>query len=429
MAHGVTQEQLDALDDGLVAAYYADNGPGDGTVSGLPVVVRNDPVVGAEWGLVSPDPALDDGDPDQNQFHAGWWGTLTAPETGKYNLVPTHDSGLWVDVDGVEEYGKRANVTEPKMKWTVNLVAGQQYQVQAIYWNYNREAHLDLAWQRPPVGYEELPGSLLSPVTYLAPMASIVSPAFTEGAAGQPVGLSALVDGVPLAVNSLSDTNYFVDVPLDPAVPVVVAVDDGGHQIDAAITWTSIPVDGDEIVLRAGSSLLFAAPAGHGLRVGYSCGTEPDQVFAADGLLAQSFADAGYYTVDEVDGTGAVVGSRSVVAVTTDLAERRFVAEVGFAKTAAVAVTPHVDHVSWGVSSELDADLAVAGQTTTSVAMSARPLRRGVPRLIARLGGGDGPVLATCEVEEFTFESTARGQLHADPVTMLITPAPRLTMR
>ncbi len=65
------------------------------SLSGAPVLVRNDAAVNFNWGYGSPDPSIP---PDY--FSAKWDSTINLSTTGNYNVTATSDDGVRVWVDG-----------------------------------------------------------------------------------------------------------------------------------------------------------------------------------------------------------------------------------------------------------------------------------------------------------------------------------------
>ncbi len=65
------------------------------TLSGYPVLVRNDPSLHFDWGAGSPDPSI-----PADYFSAKWDSTQVLPTTGYYTVLVSSDDGVRVWVDG-----------------------------------------------------------------------------------------------------------------------------------------------------------------------------------------------------------------------------------------------------------------------------------------------------------------------------------------
>jgi len=64
------------------------------TLSGAPVLVRDDPAINFNWGYGSPDPSI-----PVDYFSIKWDSVQTLPVTGNYSIVATSDDGVrvWID--------------------------------------------------------------------------------------------------------------------------------------------------------------------------------------------------------------------------------------------------------------------------------------------------------------------------------------------
>ncbi|WP_163567915.1 glycoside hydrolase family 3 C-terminal domain-containing protein [Fodinicola feengrottensis] len=123
----------------LSGAYFANQ-----TLSGDPVVTRDDPQVDFDWGQGAPADGL-----PVDHFSARWTGTLTAPSTGAYTVGLTSDDGSRLYVDGklvIDNWRDQAANTETAV---LNLTAGEAHQVKVEYYENGGDASVSLGWTLP----------------------------------------------------------------------------------------------------------------------------------------------------------------------------------------------------------------------------------------------------------------------------------------
>jgi hypothetical protein len=124
---------------GLDATYYDNQNFTGAQVS------RVEPSINYDWGNGSPDPAIG---PDT--FSARWTGQIEAPVSGQYTFTATADDGVRLFVDGklvVDDWSDKAPTD---VTGTIDLEAGERYDIQYDYYENGGGAVARLAWEGPP---------------------------------------------------------------------------------------------------------------------------------------------------------------------------------------------------------------------------------------------------------------------------------------
>ncbi len=159
--------------DGLAATYY-NNMDFTGTT-----ITRVDPVIDFNWGSGSPDTAIA---PDT--FSARWLGKIQAIESGSYTFRTTSDDGtrLWVNNQLIIDHF----VDQSATAWTgtINLTAGQLYDIRLDHYENTGDAQMKLEWQRPGGAMTTVPTNALFSVAAnnnQPPVPTISSPGASLG--------------------------------------------------------------------------------------------------------------------------------------------------------------------------------------------------------------------------------------------------------
>lgn len=142
-----------APETGLRAAYFPKNGGFDGKP-----VYRTDKTVDFDWGWEAPVSGID------ADFSATWGGKIIAPVTGSYTFTTRSDDGinLWVNNQLLVNAWKNQVPTENSA--TINLVAGQSYDIQIEYYDSGAGAVAQLFWQYPGQAKQIVPTTALRPI-------------------------------------------------------------------------------------------------------------------------------------------------------------------------------------------------------------------------------------------------------------------------
>lgn len=113
-------------------------------VSTNPILSRTDPVVNFNWGTGSPDT----GTVRTNNFAVRWSGQVQAIESGLYAFRTSTDDGIRLYVNN-QLLVERWNNSSANATGTIELTAGQRYDVRLDYYDASGTAIAKLEWQRP----------------------------------------------------------------------------------------------------------------------------------------------------------------------------------------------------------------------------------------------------------------------------------------
>jgi beta-glucosidase len=121
---------------GLTGSYFNNM-----DLSGSPVLTRVDSEVNFEWGEDSPDASV-----NSDEFSVRWTGILTAPASGNYELGAQMDDGARVYLDGALVASDWSANSVRTISSTVDLTAGQEYEITMEYYEDGRDATAMLVW-------------------------------------------------------------------------------------------------------------------------------------------------------------------------------------------------------------------------------------------------------------------------------------------
>jgi beta-glucosidase len=129
---------------GLTAEYFSNS-----NLEGTPAGTRLEPGINAEWKDKT---SMKIHGINQHHFSVRWTGTLTAPETGRYEISFGADDGcrLFIDNKPVIDHW----VSDPEMQIAeVDLVAGHPYPFRAEYFQSGGKSFAHLDWQLPRINH------------------------------------------------------------------------------------------------------------------------------------------------------------------------------------------------------------------------------------------------------------------------------------
>ncbi|MBA3684326.1 MAG: hypothetical protein H0W72_03700, partial [Planctomycetes bacterium] len=216
----------------------------------------------------------------------------------------------------------------------------------------------------------------------------------------------AIANGVVIAGGHLA----YADVPLPNDRPATITAHvrgaDGERTVSQTVSWQATDLAGkhaatDQIAIRVGDSLLLtctsattvwsldAAPGG-------SCPV------AAGSRLAQHFPNPGLVTLTARTENGSELGSLSVDVVSVPFAAELFASEVTYARSFTATVLPATALTAVNFVAADPTELTVTDITSYAgtATMTVKPLERGLPLLLARLGDG-GPIIAAKPITGF----------------------------
>ncbi len=145
------------------------------TFNGPPTLTRIDPVVFFDWGGGSPDPSI-----SVDHFTGRWTGQIKAQFTEPYTFYLTGDDGVRMWVNGQQLINAWQDQGPTEYSGTINLMAGQRYDIRVEYYENGGGAVCKLEWSSPSTARETIPTSQLYPpipvnhppiVSWLAPTA------------------------------------------------------------------------------------------------------------------------------------------------------------------------------------------------------------------------------------------------------------------
>ena len=176
---------------GLTGLYYSDTG--DGTYFHTLTYGRTDPVIDFAWNGAAPAPGL-----AGTNYSVRWTGKVLAPVTGPITFTATADDGvrLWVNNQLLIDAWVFQAATA--YSGTINLIAGQQYDVKMEYFQAGGYASAQLAWSYAGQSTAVIPQSQLYAAAY---------------APGVPTNLTALVGNQTVGLQwagGFFDTAYHV---------------------------------------------------------------------------------------------------------------------------------------------------------------------------------------------------------------------------
>jgi glucose/arabinose dehydrogenase len=137
---------------GLSATYY-DNIDFTGTT-----VSRVDPTVDFDWGTGSPAPAI-----GINTFSARWTGQVQATVTGTHTFYTVSDDGVRLWVNNVLVVNNWTDHAPTENSGTINLTAGQRYDVKMEFYENAGGAVARLLWSATGLAKQVIPQARLFP--------------------------------------------------------------------------------------------------------------------------------------------------------------------------------------------------------------------------------------------------------------------------
>lgn len=380
---------------GLAGSYFANEHLG-----GQPVF-RLDPVLQFIWGTTAPISGI-----PADHFSARWQGEIETQLNEEYTLILRSDDGVRVWLDGALVIND----------WTYHgatdrtcVLPPGRHTLAIEYMEGAVQAELQMFWQSAHQVRKIVPSTQLYPlegVQGIIPPTSPVSPAYVEVVHGSGASIDATVAGNAFPTNHLDDTIRYFNVPLAPAQPTAVAVSSGaGASLTGDITWAPTNVVGNtETVIRKNDSLLLQFLQAGSLSITNYSGTYLGPITVSAGQrLPVLFSKAGEFTV-RLNSQGVEVATLEVTVVTADLTHT-ILCEVGFMRGIGIDINPFDAPLTFVGNSQLLVTTEAIAQDLASLHIT--PLRRGTPRLQARIHGAHGPLVAEQAIDEFTIDNAA----------------------
>ncbi|WP_245237015.1 PA14 domain-containing protein, partial [Paenibacillus ihuae] len=125
-------------------------------LAGTPAVVRNDAVLDLNWRLGSPDAAI-----GVDFFSVRWSGKIKPLYSETYQIYTSSDDGVRVWVNGsliIDSWVKQSGT---ERMGSINLQAGQLYDIKVEYYENQGDARAKLMWESPSQLKGTVPSSAL----------------------------------------------------------------------------------------------------------------------------------------------------------------------------------------------------------------------------------------------------------------------------
>lgn len=126
------------------------------TLSGTPVLVRNDAVVNFNWRQAAPDSSL-----GVDSFSIRWTGLIKPSYSETYTISTTSDDGIRVWIDGTAVINSWTKQSGTERTGNITLKAGQLYDIKVEYYENAGDANIRLMWQSPSQTKATVPTSAL----------------------------------------------------------------------------------------------------------------------------------------------------------------------------------------------------------------------------------------------------------------------------
>ena len=203
---------------GLQAQYFA------GTeLAGAPKLTRTDANVNFNWNAQGPDAQV-----GRTDFSARWTGVLTAPVSGRATLALVGDDGvrMWVNDKQLINHWEATALNEQTA--TLDMVAGQSYNIRIEYFQGGGDAELHFNWV--------LPGAAVTD-----PFASAVAAARASDVAVVFVGAGGEGEGQDRATMDLSGEQDDLIKAIAGANPRTIVVLNNGTPVTMTPWLASVP--------------------------------------------------------------------------------------------------------------------------------------------------------------------------------------------
>src|SRR5205807_2672283 len=191
---------------GLRGSYWNNTTPATFTSPGFNVpasLVRTDSVVNFNWGNGSPDPNI-----SADHFIVRWTGAVQPQFNETYTFYTTTDDGVRLWVNGQLVIDQWVDQGPTEWSGSINLAAGQRYNIQMDYYENGGGAVATLSWSSPSTVKVIVPQAQLYPITNPPPVVILNSPTNNStytATASVTIGADAAAQ-----YNSLDHVNFYV---------------------------------------------------------------------------------------------------------------------------------------------------------------------------------------------------------------------------
>lgn len=385
---------------GLTAQYYTNP-----ILSGKPFLQKVDPIVDFNWGSGAPE----EFGTQTDKFSIRWIGQLVAPASGTWTISGTSDDGLIIQVDGKLIINDWSDHSAREKSGAVDLIAGKAVPIEVTFYENGGQAVAKLAWTGPGVAQQIIPQTSLYPFSAqpVIPTSSFTSPVFVESRKLPGTKLKVTANGAEMPTVDISDSSAFANIGLDQNQPTTIAI----GSMKSAVTWSPTVMAGDhEQIIRLGDSLLFQASVTGSWRIITTTGVyRPSEPIAANALASHLFAQPGSYLVEARNADDQAVSTTSVVVVAVGLPPA-IACEVQYERATEAVVSPAGAPVAFVTNDPAAAQVTTKSVTGGLIALQVKPLRRGMPAIVARIGGLAGPIVSMQQIDEFILNTPAIAQ-------------------
>lgn len=385
---------------GLTAAYFANT-----VLGGMPVLTRTDATLDFTWAGGAPAPGM-----PADHFSVRWHGFIETPDTGPCTLIARSDDGMRVWLDGTLVIDAWIARSVAETTWTFAAEAGRRHAIRIEYFERTGQAVAQLLWQHGGGPRQLVPSAHLypaDPLQVVLPASSPTSPLFIQGMRQAGVAVTAHVGfGVgPVPVRELNSLEFAADIPLLPLLPTPTSITTGGTSVERAIRWSPTVVAGRKAMhLRAGDALLLRTPGLGFMWVEEGYGLLVPRIPVVPFIpVPVRFPRPGSYRVVVNAINGAEIGVLEVTAVGVDFAGP-IACEIDHRRRKDVTVLGGTGaDVTFTAADPALLSVSPDSTTANGARIHLRPHARGLPEVLARLGGTHGPIIGSAVVDEFTL--------------------------
>jgi len=229
---------------GLLGVYY--NGT---SFSGTPLLARIDSTINFELTSASPVPGI----VPQDFYSVRWTGQVQPMYSETYTFYTTSDDGIRLWVNGVQLVNDWVRQGATEMSGSINLVAGQKYDIVIEYYEAAGYAVTKLAWSSPSTPKAIIPASALYPAASAAdmqsvPLATPVSVAAAASASLLVPAISSVLSPNPVPAGGLARLQIISDKRGTAVINTIssngIVLHSGRLPLAVGVTTTSINTSG-----------------------------------------------------------------------------------------------------------------------------------------------------------------------------------------
>lgn len=134
-------------------------------------LIRIDPIMDFYWQHGSPDSSI-----SNTNFSVRWTGQVQAESTGAYTFHTNSDDGIRLWVDGKQLVNDWTDHAATQDQGTIDLVAGQKYDIKMEYYQRGGDATAKLTWEAEGIAQQVIPQSQLYASGFPSPVPISVVP-------------------------------------------------------------------------------------------------------------------------------------------------------------------------------------------------------------------------------------------------------------